>query len=380
MDAAARKIECTAEEVLFVAVEMSWKKWKVGSKVGLGQKPRMKTIDAGDVKALMDEVGRAKRRFGLELSTKVVSCFEAGRDGFWLHRFLEAEGLTNVVVDPASVSVNRRKRRRKTDRLDAAKLLNHLIHWHVGQKKEWSVVAVPRVEDEDARQFHRELACLQKERTRSINRIKGLLAGQGVRFAKVGRDFLQLLHEARLWDGSKIPGQLRARLVREYERMQLVKEQIGEMERQRREAMKRVQDPRLEMIRSLQRLRGVGERSPWVLVMEFFGWRKFENGRQVGSLAGLTPTPFNSGAGDWEQGIDKAGNARVRSVMIELAWGWLRYQPKSRLSLWFEERFGAASRRSRRVGIVALARKLLIALWRYLETGVVPEGAVLKKA
>ena len=380
MDTTAREFECNADQVLFVAVEMSWKKWKVGSTVGLGQKPRMKTIDAGDVKAFLSEVERAKRRFGLEVSTEVVSCFEAGRDGFWLHRFLEAEGFANVVVDPASVSVNRRKRRRKTDRLDAAKLLNHLIHWHAGQEKEWSVVTVPRVEDEDARQFHRELECLQKERTRSINRIKGLLAGQGIRLAKIGRDFLQLLNEARLWDGSKIPGQLRARLVREHERMQLVEKQTKELECQRREAVKRAQDPRLEMIRGLQRLRGVGERSPWVLVMEFFGWRSFKNGRQVGSLAGLTPTPFNSGAGDWEQGIDKAGNARVRSMMIELAWGWLRYQPKSRLSLWFEERFGASSRRSRRVGIVALARKLLIALWRYLENGVVPEGAVLKKA
>lgn len=379
MDAAAREFEFSADEVLFVAVEMGWKKWKVGSTVGLGQKPRMKTIDAGDVKSFSSEMERAKKRFGLDGSAEVVSCFEAGRDGFWLHRFLEAEGFANVVVDPASVSVNRRKRRRKTDRLDAAKLLNHLIHWHEGQKKEWSVVEVPRVEDEDARHFHRELGCLQKERTRSINRIKGLLAGQGVRLAKIGEDFLQQLDEARLWDGSKIPGQLRARLGREYERMQLVAQQIAEMEGQRREAMKRVQDPRLEMIRKLQNLRGLGERAPWTLVMEFFAWRSFANGRQLGSLAGLTPTPFNSGTGDWEQGIDKAGNARVRSMMVELAWCWLKYQPKSRLSLWFEQRFGASSRRSRRVGIVALARKLLIALWRYLETGVVPEGAVLKK-
>jgi len=378
MDTTARRNECNAEEVLFVAVEMGWKQWKVGTTVALGQKPRMKTVSGGDVEAFLVELERAKYRFGLASTARVVSCYEAGRDGFWFHRFLEAKEIENVVVDPASVSVNRRRRRRKTDRLDAAKLLNHLMHWHQGQTKEWSVAHVPSVDDEDARQFHRELECLRKERTRSVNRIKGLLAAQGVRMRKVGHDFLQLLGEARLWDGSKVPPQLRSRLGREYDRMQLVQGQMNELESQRCEALKRVEDPRMDQIRQLRRLRSIGDKGSWLLVMEFFGWRQFRNGRHVGSLAGLTPTPFDSGGGVWEQGIDKAGNPRVRAMAIELAWCWLRFQPQSQLSLWFEERFGAGSKRSRRVGIVALARKLLIALWRYLETGVVPEGALLK--
>lgn len=378
MDTTAHGVECSAEEVLFVAVEMGWKRWKVGTTVALGQKPRMKSQAGGDLKAFVAELERARRRFGLSPAARVVCCYEAGRDGFWFHRFLEAQGIENVVVDPASVSVNRRRRRRKTDRLDAVKLLNHLIHWHQGQTKEWSVARVPTVADEDARQFHRELGCLRKERTRSVNRIKGLLAAQGVRLKRVGRDFLELLEEARLWDGSEVPPQLRSRLGREYERMQLVQRQMIELQRQQREALKRVDDPRLDQVRQLRRLRSIGDKGAWLLVMEFFGWREFRNGRQVGSLAGLTPTPFDSGSGDREQGIDKAGNPRVRAMAIELAWCWLRFQPQSELSLWYEKRFGAGSKRSRRVGIVALARKLLIALWRYLETGEVPEGALLK--
>lgn len=378
MDTTARKSECNAEEVLFVAIELGWGRWKVGTTVALAQKPRLKSVSGGDVEGFLEELERAKRRFGLAPTASVVCCYEAGRDGFWIHRCLESQGIETVVVDPASISVNRRKRRRKTDRLDAAKLLIHLMHWFAGQEKAWSVVQVPSVEDEDARQFHRELECLKKERTRSSNRIKGLLAAQGVRIKTVGKGFLEELRAAKLWDGSEVPCQLRDRLEREFERMQLTAQQIKELERQRAEALRRVKDVRLDKIRRLQNLRSIGDESAWLLVMEFFGWRDFKNVRQVGSLAGLTPTPYDSGGSEWEQGIDKAGNRRVRTMAIELAWCWVRYQPQSQLTQWFQNRWGGGTKRMRRVGIVALARKLLIALWKYLEEGVVPEGAVLK--
>jgi transposase len=379
MITAARSDECSAEGVLFMALELSGKTWKVGTTVGLGQKPREKTVDAGDLKGLEEEIRRAKSRFGLAETSKVVSCYEAGRDGFWIHRFLVSKGVESIVVDPASVQVNRRRRRAKTDRLDVRKLVTNLIRWWEGEEKVWSVVEIPEVSDEDARQFHRELETLKRERTSHTNRIKSLLACQGVRLGKVGQGFVDWLDSVRLWDGSKLPGQLRARLEREYQRFEAVTEQILVLARQRREALRVSQDKRIKKVRKLKRMKGVGENGSWLLVMELFGWREFRNRRQVGSLAGLTGTPFDSGAGDREQGIDKAGNIRVRAVMIELAWCWLRFQPDSRLSRWYQAKFGGAGKRLRKVGIVALARKLLIAFWRYVEQDVVPEGAIIQK-
>jgi transposase len=199
----------------------------------------------------------------------------------------------------------------------------------------------------------------------------------GIRVEKIGPGFKDFLDEVRLWNGSKLPPQLKDRLVREYERYVLVREQILTLERQRRAAIQELKDPRMDQVRHLVRLKGIGENGAWLLVMELFGWREFRNRRQVGSIAGLTPTPWASGDEDNEQGIDKAGNRRVRAMMIELAWCWLRYQPRSELALWFERRFGSGGKRARRIGIVALARRLLVALWRYLVDGVVPKGAVL---
>jgi len=375
---AARHVEYTSDPVLFLALELSAGKWKVGTTVGLGQKPREQPVDAGDLDGLMEEIARAKERFGLPAEARVVSCYEAGRDGFWIHRWLEAQGVENIVIDPASVQVDRRKKRAKTDRLDLGLLIRCLIRWFGGEPKVWSVVQVPTVKDEDDRQLHRELQALKSERTRHTNRIKGLLISQGVKIP-TKRGFVGLLRGCRVWDGSPLPEQLVCRLEREYRRLEIAREQILQLEKQRREMLRESQDEKVDMVREFIRLRGIAHNSSWVFVMEFFGWRQFRNRGQVGSLSGLTPTPFGSGSMDREQGIDKAGNPRIRTMAIEIAWCWLRFQPQSELSQWFQKRFGDGGKRARRIGIVALARRLLVALWRYADQGIVPEGAILTK-
>ena len=377
MTTAARREQGSAGEVLFVAFELGNSRWKIGSTIGHGQKPREKTVRAGDTVAAMEEIQRARKRFGLGDEVQVVSCFEAGRDGFWLHRKLVSEGIASIVIDPASMGVDRRRKRAKTDRIDLGRLLSHVIRWHGGERKVWSVVNVPTVGDEDARWFHRELEELGREKTAIRNRIMALLVTQGVRIV-VGRDFLEQLERVRLWDGSRLPPQLHARVKREHRRLELIGIQIKELITQRREALRRSDDPRVAQVRTLRRLRGVGDTGSWTLVMEFFGWRRFRNRRQVGSLAGLTSTPYDSGDSCRDQGIGKAGNRRVRVVAVELAWCWLRFQPQSELAQWYQQRFAGRGKKGRRIGIVALARKLLIAWWRYLEFDIVPAGAVLR--
>jgi transposase len=362
---------------LYLAFELSSSTWKLGFTIGHGQRPRERNISARDLKALEWEIDQAKKRFGLPQDAPVLSCYEAGRDGFWLHRYLESVGVLNLVVDSSSIEVNRRKRRAKTDSLDVAKLLTMLLRYHGREKKVWHVVRVPTVEQEDNRQLHREMMVLKKERTRHINRIKALLTGQGLRM-QVRADFLHQLETIRLWDGSRLPEGLVGLLQREHKRLQLVEEQIGELERERKEAIRNSTRPDIEMVRHLLRLRAIGVNSAWLFTMEFFGWRKFRNQKEVGALSGLTPTPSQSGSTNREQGIGKSGNRYVRALAIEIAWGWLRYQPDSELTRWYEERFAHGSSRMRRIGIVAVARKLLVELWRYLETGAIPEGAVLK--
>jgi len=366
------------DPTLYVAFELGQAHWKLGFTPGLGQRPRERNIEAGDLIALQWEIGKAKKRFGLPETTRVISCYEAGRDGFWLHRYLVAQGIENLVVDSSSIEVKRRKRRAKTDRMDVEKLLSQLIRYCWGDKTVWSVVHVPSVEEEDRRHLHRGLKTLKKDRTRHINRIKGLLAGHGVRLQVKG-DFLKQLTEARKWDGSHLPEGLQARIEWEYKRLGLVEEQIKLVERERIEAIRNSKDPSVEMARQLMWLKGIGINSGWMYTMEFFSWRKFRNRREVGALAGLTPTPHQSGSSYREKGISKSGNRHIRAMAIEIAWGWLRYQPESKLTKWYEKRFGHGSSRMRRIGIVALARRLLIELWHYLETGEIPEGAVLKK-
>jgi transposase len=287
-------------------------------------------------------------------------------------------------VDSASIEVARRKKKKKTDRLDARKLLSMLIRYLGGERDFWSVVRVPSVEDEDERRVHRELLRLQKERGASSTRISSLLVTQGV-VLKVSRSFPRQLESLRLFDGSELGVNLKQELLRQYERWLLADEHIRGIRkgqtRRRKEAWAEDFEgkPKLEMVTALMLLCGVGERSAWPLVHEFF-WRHFDNRRQVGAAAGLTGTPYNSGDSVKEQGISKAGNKRIRRLMVELSWFWLRYQPESAITIWFAERFARGSKRMRRVGIVAVARKLLIVFWKYLEFGEVPEGIRFKDA
>ena len=366
------------ETVLFLAFELGAKEWKLGFSTGLGQPARQRGIRAGELGKLQQEIAAAKKRFGLGGETAVRSCYEAGRDGFWLHRYLEQAGIKNVIVDSSSIEVNRRARRAKTDRLDAAKLLQMLIRYHLGDERVWRVVRVPTREEEDRRLLHREIRTLKKEKTRAINRIKGLLATQGIRLKSPWKPIEEELERMRLWDGTSLPAGLKSRVRREWEQVQFWEGRLRTLESERRAVLRAGQEVDVEKIRQLEQLRAIGRQGAWVLVREFFGWRKFKNRREVGALAGLTPSPYQSGESHQEQGISKAGNRHVRAVAVELAWAWLRYQPHSRLTRWYRRRFEKGGPRARKVGIVAVARRLLIELWRYLETGVLPEGAEFK--
>jgi transposase len=371
--------DTTTERTLFVAFELSEKTWKLGFTIGHGQKPRERTVAARHQARLLLEVAQAKKRFGLSETAPVVSCYEAGREGFWLHRFLQAQGITNYVVDSSSIEVNRRQRRAKSDALDVRTLVSMLMRYEHGEREVWRVVHVPSVEAEDRRHLHRALETLKQERASTTTRIKGLLSSQGVRLTSLNK-FPEQLEALRLWDGSPIPSGLRQRLLRVYTHHEFLSQQIAELEAERRALLQSSQDASIEQVRQLMQLKGIGINGSWLLVMEFFAWRDFKNRREVGGLAGLTPTPYHSGESAREQGITKSGNRHVRWMTTELAWSWLRYQPESALSCWFRERLGGGGKRLRRIGIVAVARKLLIALWRFLKTGALPEGAELKAA
>jgi len=375
---AIRSTESTTSTVrLHLAFELGWTEWKPAFTIGQAQAPRLRTIAARDLDSLIREIAKAKERFHLPADAPVVSCYEAGRDGFWLHRYLNAGGIRNIVVDSASIEVNRRSRRAKTDRLDAVKLVVMLLRYHGGETKVWSVVTIPSVLDEDHRQLHRELLELKQERTRHVNRIKGLLASLGLAVATVNAAFPAVLPTLRLWDGTALAEDSQQRLLREYARWQFVDRQIKDLENARKKRVRQDETPHVEKVRQLLSLAGVGLSGSWLLVFELFGWRKITNRKQVGALAGMTPTPSQSGDSMREQGISKAGNRRLRTMMVELAWCWLRYQPQSELSQWYQRRFTLGGTRARKVGVVALARKLLVAFWRYLEQGEVPKGARL---
>jgi transposase len=377
MNETTHQREYSTNSTLYLAFELSQKKWKLGFTVSLGQEAWKRRVEAGDLMGLERAIQLARKRFELPERCRVLSCYEAGRDGFWLHRCLMSQGIENLVVDSASIEVNRRAKRAKTDRLDAGKLARMLVRYDSGEKKVWSVVHVPSVEAEDRRHLHRELATLKADRTRHINRIKGLLATQGV-CMPVQTDFLARLDKVRLWDGSPVPPGLRGRLGQEYTCLQFVHQQILALEVERRELLRTSDEPYVAQVRQLLRLRGIGENSAWRFAVELFSWREFRNRRQVGGLLGLAPTPYQSGDEQHELGISKAGPGQVRGLTIEIAWGWLQHQPDSELSHWYWQHFGHGSKRIRKMGIVALARKLLIALWRYLEFGEIPAGASLK--
>jgi transposase len=284
------------------------------------------------------------------------------------------------VVDSASIEVNRRKRRAKTDRIDARKLLTMLMRYHGGERLLWSVVHVPNMEDEDGRHLHRELEALNKERTMHRSRIKALLIQQGIAVTNPSsRTFLLDLDSFRTWDGKELPVDLKSRIIREHGRLRLVEEQIYALKKEReRRLVEDADNPSMRKVSQLMALRGIGINSSWKFVRELFGWRDFRDRRELGSLAGLTPTPYDSGGSQRDQGISKAGNKRIRTLAVEMAWVWIRFQPQSKLSEWFMQRFAGGGSRMRRIGIVAVARKLLIALWRYVEYGVIPEGAIVE--
>ncbi len=366
----------TAARVLYMALELGWNDWTVGFTVGLGQAPRQVSVRARDLPGLLAQIAHAKRRFDLSAEAPVHSVYEAGRDGFWLHRFLLTHGVQNVVVDAASIEVNRRYRRSKTDKLDVQKLLTMLVRFVLGETRLWKVVRVPSPEDEILRQPHRELLALKEERTQHINRMKGLLAGLGLD-AVIDPTFPERLPALRQWDGHPVPALLQERLLREFARWSLVQRQILDLENAEARRVRDDQQRHVAQVRTLMSVRGIGAQSAWLLVHEVFGWREIRNRRELAALAGLTPTPYHSGQSQREQGISKAGSKRLRWLMVELAWGWLHWQPESRLSRWYQERFGHGSARLRKLGIVALARKLLIALWRLVASGEIPQGAVL---
>ena len=361
--------------VLYMALELSDKRWKLG--FSNGERQRQVSIEAGDWLSLNEQIAQAREKLGLAADCRIVSCYEAGRDGFWIHRSLVDQGIENVVLDSASIEVNRRQRRAKSDKVDVKALLRLLQRYWQGERGMLSVVRVPTVAEEDQRRLHRERERLLKERGSHSARIKSLLVAHGVRL-QVGADFLHQLEVARGGLGYALGSDLKAELVREYERYRVVDEQIRGLEAEQKARAQAGLGEAMVQVNGLMHLKGVGWQSSWVLVMEFFAWRAFRNQRQVAACAGLTPTPYSSGDSEREQGISKAGNRRVRTLMIELSWLWLRYQPGSALSQWFQRRFASGGKRMRRIGIVALARKLLIALWRYVTDGVIPEGAVLK--
>lgn len=378
MTTMTRTEESTATTAgLLMAFELGERTWKLGFTVGLGQRPRVRSVPAGALDRVWAEIAEAKRRFCVTAATPVVSCYEAGRDGFWIHRALLAQGVTNYVVDSSSIEVNRRARRTKSDRLDLGGLLTLLARFVAGDRRCWRVVRVPTDQEEDARQLPRTWEAVQQDRTRVINRLQGLLVTAGVRVRVCG-DFLTRMATVRRWDGTPLPAGVTARLTRTWAQLAFLTTQLAELAAARTALAPDPETPTGRSVTQLQTLRAIGPIGAWGLTTEIFGWRQIRNGRQLGALVGLVPARYQSGETARDLGITRAGNKHVRRLMVQLAWSWLRYQPTSALARWYQQRFGGGGPRARRIGVVALARKLLLALWRYLETGAVPEGAVLK--
>lgn len=321
---------------------------------------------------------KAERRSNA--SAAIVSIQEIGFDGFWIHRVLEANGVESHVVESASISVSRRHRRAKTDAIDGELLLRTLMAFKRGEPRVCAMVVVPTPEEEDRRRLSRERKTLVKERIEHINRIKGLMASQGVAgFEPMRAGAKERLDQLRTGDGRPLPERMKAEIRREFERLELLRKQIAEIETERDALLRQADATEPSPGAQILKLRGIGPEFASVLWQEGL-YRRFDNRRQLAAYAGLAPSPWQSGDMSKEQGIAKSGNARLRVTMIEAAWLWLRHQPKSALTQWFKERVGADRGRQRRVAIVALARKLLIALWRFITLGEVPEGAELKAA
>jgi transposase len=364
---------------VYVAFELSKAKWMLGVILPGAKKLSRYTIAGGDVAALAARLAEWRRKAALGgKPVRIVSCYEAGFDGHWLHRWLTDQGVINHEIDPSSIEVNRRARRAKTDRIDLERMMRAFLDLLRGEPQACRVVHVPSVEDEDRKRRSRARERLLKERTAHTNRIKGLLHGQGIRDAfPLKPGFVESLESVRTGDGRLLPPGLQQEIVHEHERLSLVNKQLALLEASSK-AERRAAEPGSAEAKIVQlaTLKGIGPVGGQRLVHEVF-YRDFDNRRQVGSYIGLTGTPYNSGNSVREQGIGKAGNRRARETAIEIAWLWLSHQPDSELSRWFRKRVGDIKGRIRRIAIVAMARKLMVALWRYLKTGVVPTDAVL---
>jgi len=368
---------------LYVAFELSKATWKIGFVLAGSQKMSRFTVAGGDTASLAELLAKKRSEAAAccSGSIRVISCYEAGYDGFWLHRWLAQEGVENVVLDPASIEVERRRRRVKTDRIDLEKLMRVLLALCRGEPRVCRLARPPSAAEEDAKRRHRERERLIRERGAHVNRIKALLHGQGIREVNpLARRFLTVLGKRPTGDGRALPPALAREIAREHARLLLLVEQVAAVEAEIRTMMQTATagEPAAKA-RQLMRLKSIGETTAQVLAHEVY-YRGFANRREVGSFVGLTGTPYDSGQARREQGISKAGNPRARAALIELAWFWLVHQPDSELTRWFKTRVGDLKGRIRKIAIVALARKLAVALWRYLETGLVPEGARLKAA
>lgn len=368
--------------ILYASLELSRSSWLVTSLSSAGKKMSKYAIAAGDGPALLALLIRLREKAGRHVSgpPKIVVIQEAGLDGFWLRRWLEANGVESHVVDPASIAVSRRKRRAKTDAIDGETLLRTLLAWKRGEPRVCEMVAPPTPDQEDRRRLSRERAILLRERVQHVNRIKGLLASQGITdFDPLRKDRRTRLRGLVTGDGRALPVRLTAVLLRELGRVELLLQQIAEVEVERDACVEPDSEGHPSPVAFLLRLKAIGPQIGAVLYNEGL-YRRFANRRDVAACAGLAPTPWRSGSIDREQCISKAANPRLRHIMIELAWLWVRHQPDSALSAWFRARVGKEHGRVRRVAIVALARKLLTALWRYVTHGEVPAGAVMKAA
>lgn len=366
------------DDAVLVSLELSFSKWVVTSRLPQSEKLSKRSLDAGDSPGLLALLGRLRGQAEDQLgcAAKVIVIQEAGLDGFWIHRLLQSEGVESHVVDAASIAVSRRMRRAKTDRIDGEALLRTLAAFLRGEPRVCSMVKPPSPQEEDRRRLMRERAVLVAERTQHTNRIRGLLASQGISaYNPLHRDRRQRLETLTTGDGRPLPRQLKQQIARALDRIELLLTQLGALDTERAQMIK---DAGATATR-LMGLKSIGPEFATTLWLEAF-YRNFANRRQIAAYGGLAPTPWQSGNIDCEQGISKAGNPRLRKTMIELAWLWLRHQPRSALSHWFMAKAGKEKGRVRRVAIVALARKLLVALWRYVSDGVIPEGAVLKTA
>ncbi|RWB92870.1 MAG: IS110 family transposase [Mesorhizobium sp.] len=364
---------------IFVSLELSKSTWLITSlSPGSGEKMSKHAVRGGDITGLLacfaQLQDKAQARTGRHFALVVIQ--EAGLDGFWIHRTLEAEGIESHVVDAASIATSRRRRRAKTDKIDGEALVRALLAYKRGEPRVCAMVRIPSVKEEDHRRIGRERKVLVSERTCHVNRIKGLLFAQGITgYEPLRRDRRHRLEELQTGDGRALPEHLKEQIRRELDRLELVIAQIKEVQAER-DALLAIEVAETPAATLLD-LKGIGPECAAIIYSEGL-FRHFDNRRQVAAYAGLAPTPWQSGSVQHEQGVSKAGNPRLRTTMIELAWLWLRNQPSSALTRWFHERVMRNQGRLKKTTIVALARKLLVALWKYVTAGVVIEGAVMK--